>query len=719
MLLALACAFLAPTIAHPEDPPGAAPVAPDVAPSALAAAGQRPLVSDRLGRLLDSPRAENLRALHDLLAAEPHVAGTPGDRRVVDKIAGLMRGWGLEVEVHEIWPMLPRLVDHRVEIMQADGAAPIVLPLKERPLADDPYTLAPDLPPGWNGFSGSGDVTGEVVYVNRGTKADFEQLAALGVDVRGRVAIARYGGNYRGYKARFAERAGAAALLIYTDPADSGYMMGVTYPEGGYANGTHIERGSLVTLAYQGDPLTPGTEATRDATRIDPATADLPSIPVQPLGYDAAREILQRMRGAAVPREWQGGLPLAYRLTGGPGLKVRVTVEQSRAITPTWNVVGAIRGASRPNEAIYIGCHHDAWVYGAADPLSGMISLLEAARSWADAARRGEGPGRTLVFGAWGAEEMGIIGSSEWVEGHRDRLLAGGVAYINLDMASMGPTFGAGASPSLRPMIARAAARVPAAAPNSGQSVLERWLPAGSSEGAPPTMGDMGGGSDHVGFWCHAGVASASFGASGSAGTSYHSIYDTLAWYRKVVGDDYEPALLIARMTISALELLADEAVIPLDAGATLATFASQTRDLRAQALRSRSPAAATDGAPSENRLSALADRADRLAAVARSAMARLAAAPPDGELLDRSNQVILELERAWIHEPGLEGRAWFKNLLAAPDEDSGYASWTIPGLRRAVMRADASELDRAAAACSTALDRVEAALQRLSPGAP
>jgi N-acetylated-alpha-linked acidic dipeptidase len=250
-----------------------------------------------------APTRDSLLATHQLLASEPHIAGTPGDLRNVERIAKAFEAMGLEVERHEFWAYLCRPVSAAVEVMEPEH---VTLLVREKPLAEDAFSGHPEQMIGWNAYSGSGDVTAGVVYANYGTKADFEKLRELGVDPKGKIVVCRYGGNFRGYKARFAQDAGAAGVIIYTDPADSGFAKGITYPEGGFANSTCIERGSIDTLPYPGDPLTPGREATEKAERLDPATIDLPKIPVQPISYGQAQEILQRMTGAGVPEKVAG-----------------------------------------------------------------------------------------------------------------------------------------------------------------------------------------------------------------------------------------------------------------------------------------------------------------------------------------------------------------------------------------------------------------------------
>ncbi len=686
---------------------------------------QRQAYADYEAALNATASPERLMQWHELLACEPHVAGTDGDRRTVERIAAAFEGMGLEVERHEIWVYLCRPVAATLEVIDADGTR-TPLGIKESPIDGDTFTENPELWPGWNAWSGSGDVTAEVVYANYGTKADFEKLAELGIDVRGKVVLARYGGNFRGYKVKFAQAAGAAAVVIFTDPADTGYMKGLMYPEGGYQTETCIQRGGVATLPYSGDPLTPFVEATKDAKRQDPKSVDLPTIPVQPVGWAAAKEILARMKGPAVPQGWQGGLPLPYRLTGGEGgPKVRVHVEQKREIAQTWNILGTLRGEKHPDQMVIVGSHHDAWGFGASDPLAGTIVVLESARCFAEQARAGHRPDRSIVFAAWGAEEFGIIGSVEWVEANRDRLFTSAVAYINLDMASMGPDFGASASPSLRRLIADCARVTPQArAPD--RTVLDAWLARAPDPRIPglPLFGDVGGGSDHVGFLCHTLVPSAGLGAGGSPGTAWHTTRDTLQWYWKVVGPDYEPALMVTRMTNAIAARLACAPMLPLDPARPLVDMRRALMQLTDRSAARGKPSILTPSTSPDGRvvtareLADLDSRAGRIAQRAAAVEARLLAAVARGDLADsqlgQTNRLLMALDRAWIRPQGIPGRPWFRNLQAATDEDSGYAAWVLPALARAIERNDAPELQRALPMYDGVLNAIEGVLDGL-----
>jgi N-acetylated-alpha-linked acidic dipeptidase len=651
--------------------------------SAAPCAATPPDPSGYEARLNAGPSPESLLAWHDLLGSEPHVAGTPGDGRTIERLARAFAAMGLEVQVHEFETLLARPVSASVEIVEP---APMSLAVVEDPVVGDPSSAHPDLDIGWCAYSGSSDVSGEVVYANYATRADFEAMAARGVEVRGRIVIARYGGVFRGLKARLAEEAGAAALVLYTDPDDSGYRKGVPYPEGGWANQDSIQRGSVSALDYPGDALTPMHAASEPGVpRLEPDGVALPRIPVQPLGWGAASAIMSRMQGPGVVESglarWQGGLPFAYRLAGGPGLIMRVAVSQERRLGRSANVVATLRGREEPELKVIVGCHHDAWGCGASDPLAGTIVLLECARSFAQAARLGDRPRRSVVFAAWGAEEFGIVGSVEWCEANREDLSRNALAYLNLDMAAMGPDFAAAGSPSLRRVILEGT-RCVAQAGDPGRAVLDAW--SGRAGVPEPPLGMMGGGSDHVGFSCHLAIPACGLSAGGSPGTAYHSNYDTLTWYRRAVGEDYESALMLTRLTNLIVARLAADAVLPLDLSGYAADAAAHLQELarRAEALGVAADLERLHRVIGES--GAAADRTEgRLRDPAASG--RLSA-----ETLRAVNGILAAAERrCFLHEPGLPGRPWYRNLYAAPDPDSGYGAWALPALRAAIEGRD------------------------------
>ncbi len=672
----------------------AQPTAPDPIRDSIAACFAPARIDAQLAwetKLNAAASPEKLRAWHDALASEPHISGTEGDYKVIDTIAGGFREMGLEVEVQWIWPYLSWPEEARLELV-----APIAKPLTtiEPALAGDPFSQSSRLlHMGWNAYSGSGDITAPVVYANFGTKEDFEKLKSLGIDCAGKIVIARYGGNYRGFKAKFAEEAGAIGLVIYTDPGDSGYAKGLMYPEGGWSTAQQIQRGSLLTLDDKrtGDPLTPGYPATEQAERLNPESLAFPKIPVQPVGWDAAQEILQRMKGAPVPEGWQGGLPFTYRLTGdtggaSDGPRVRLMVKQKREITRTANVVGTLRGAKFPDEKIIIGCHHDAWGFGAADPTCGTILVMEAARCFAELAKQGARPDRSIVFAAWGAEEHGIIGSTEWVEAHRADLEANAISYMNLDMATMGPKFGASAAPVLRRLIVNAARSVPQSG-DPTKTVYDDWLSRAGKDATEPKVGELGGGSDHVPFYSWLGVPSMSVGSGGARGTSYHSIYDNLQWYRMVVTDDYQPAVMLTRVINIVTARQANADVLPLDVGGMVRAMAAHAKSL---------PVSKTEW-PELSRA-----RDSFLESMQRAEQTWVEIGSLQREAMT-SGQASREVRLRVINK-GLidtarlaataEGVTWHRNWWAVPDPDSGYSVVVWPALQEAIDR----RADRAAA---------------------
>jgi N-acetylated-alpha-linked acidic dipeptidase len=448
------------------------------------------------------------------------------------------------------------------------------------------------------------------------------------------------------------------------------------WPDGGWANASCIQRGSINTLPYSGDPLTPGREATEHAERLDPTAVGLPSIPVQPIGWGAAREIVRRMRGAPLfDPSWATGFEGPTLLTGGPDLRVRVAVAHEPAVVRSANVIARLPGRAPDGGLVVVGCHHDAWGFGAADPLAGTIVLMEAARECAAQAKAGRGPARDTLFCAWGAEEFGIVGSTEWVERERAMLQARCVGYINLDMAAMGVNFGASVSPALRGIVADVAKQVPSAVDPS-RSIFE----VGAKDGVL-ALGDLGGGSDHQPFLCHAGVPSIGLSAGGSQGTSYHSNYDTLLWYRRTVGADYAGASMLTRMTVALVDALGSRS-----------PESWRECSAAAIALRACADRLALDAAA---RARALAERFDALAHAiqARAPMDRMGAQA---------------LQQGWLDPAGLPGRPWFRNVFASSDRDSGYGAWVLPGLQAAIADADPM-------AAEAAFDQLDAVVARMT----
>lgn len=606
------------------------------------------------------------------LTKAPHIAGTPENEAVADYMSKVMREAGMEVKIHPYDVYLPN--DPGESVLQIISPEAMTLSQQEGAVEGDPFSTDPRLHKGFNAFSGSGDVTAEVVYANYGTKADFEKLVEMGVDLEGKVVIARYGGNFRGYKAKFAEESGAAALIIYTDPEDSGSGKGGVYPDGPFFNETTIQRGSLLTLDYTGDPLTPFEPALpRDgkvqAKRLDPKDVAFHTIPVSPIGYGAAKEILSRMKGAAVPEAWQGGLPFDYKITGGSDLKVRVMVDQKSDFIRANNVVGTFVGSKYPDEWIILGSHYDAWSFGATDPNSGTAMMLTLAEAIGELVKNGQAPARSILIGHWDAEEQGVIGSTEWVEQYQKELGAKAVTYMNFDGGVSGRNFGVSSAPTLKNLIIEASKEV--AYPDSAKTVFQVW--AGKND--EPKIGNLGGGSDHIAFYMHVGIPSLSGGVGGP--TAYHSNYDNFNYYSKFVDPSFKMGGTVAQV-IGILTLrLANAEVIPYD----VPRYAQDLRghfDNAVKNVKTIAPDFSTfdqvDAAIKKLEVSSKAFETARDAALMTNKLS--------ASQLDKLNKGLLSLEKSWIDPKGMYYGSWYRSLYVSTDPFSGYASWILPGIQ-------------------------------------
>lgn len=606
------------------------------------------------------------------LTKAPHITGTPENEAVKDYMVQVMSDAGMAVKIHPYDVYLP---NHPGEsLLQIIAPVTMTLSQQEGALESDPYSADSRLHKGFNAFSGSGDVTAEVIYANYGTKADFEKLAEMGIDLNGKVVIARYGGNFRGYKAKFAEQYGAAALIIFTDPKDSGSGKGAVYPDGPYFNETTIQRGSLLTLDYTGDPLTPNVPALpRDGKeqvkRLDPKDVAFHTIPVSPIGYGAAKEILSRMTGNNVPESWQGGLPFDYKIQGGDLLKVRVKVEQPVGFIRANNVVGTFEGAQYPDEWLILGSHYDAWSFGATDPNSGTAMMLTLAEAMGEMIKNGQRPARSILIGHWDAEEQGVIGSTEWVEHYREELGAKAVTYMNFDGGVSGRNFGMSSAPTLKKLIIDAAKEVQY--PDSTKSVYEIW----AGKNSEPAIGNLGGGSDHIAFYMHVGIPSLSGGAGGPS--AYHSNYDNFNYYSKFVDPSFKMGGAVAQM-IGVLTLrMANATIIPYD-------VPRYAQDLRlhfssaVKNVKTIQPDFETfdqaDAAIAKLEIASSAYKMALSKAMSEQSLSK--------KTIKRINSGLIDLEKSWIDPKGMYYGEWYKSLYVSNDPFSGYASWILPGIQ-------------------------------------
>ncbi len=652
-------------------------------------------------RLLAIPDTGSARRLTYDLARVPHVAGTPAQAATRDYVIDRMRAWGLETWTKEYTVYLPHPDTVAVWASAGPGARAERLSLREPVVPDDPATHGPQVPP-FNGYTGDGNVAAAVVYVNYGLIEDYQTLDSLGISVRGKIALARYGRSFRGIKAREAERHGAVGLIIYSDPQDDGYARGDVYPRGPMRPWGGIQRGSIMNV--NGDPTTPGYASLPGARRLPEESLPIPRIPVIPLSYRNARRFLERLGGPSVPQAWQGALPFRYHVGPGPArARLHVATERgARAMHAIWNTFGMIRGARYPDEWVIVGAHRDAWGPGAADNVSGTVTVLEVARAFAELARQGLRPARTVIFATWDAEEWGLIGSTEWVEEMEDSLRAHAVAYLNADDVTSGPRFGGGASPSLKPLIRALAQRVPD--PAGRGSVYDAWLARNKGDTAALMLGNLGGGSDFAGFYHHLGIPAGEVGFDGPGGV-YHSMYDSYHWMTTFGDPGYREHQAVARLVTALAARLANDDVLPLD----YAAFGAELTRLVAQldsGIARRGWSVRTQGL--RDALARFTQAARGFAAACDSLAADAGSAARDA----RVNAALMQVERRLTRPEGLVSRPWYKSLQFASDVDNGYATMAFPSVNEAIRYADSATAERELDDLATRLDRARAALE-------
>jgi N-acetylated-alpha-linked acidic dipeptidase len=640
-----------------------------------------------------------------ILTAEPHLAATPEDRKTAEYVAQRFRDAGLDTEIVSYRVLLDQPKEVRVEAFDAAGQLLMTGPTREHvpgdPYQDDPRVVMP-----FNGSSGSGDVTGEAVYANYGRLEDFDQLAAQHIDLHGKIVLCRYGANFRGVKVYLAEQRGAAGVLIYSDPQDDGYFKGDAYPNGPWRPDTSVQRGSVQYIfKYPGDPETPGVASTLDlpdSARVSP-DGNHPHIVSIPLSYRDAAPILQALKGLGVPKGWQGALPFRYHLGGvvdQVGVKVHLVSRQDYQRRIIWDVIGKIPGSEYPSEWVITGNHRDAWVFGAADPSSGTAAMLESVHGIGALLRQGWRPKRTLVFASWDAEEEGLIGSTEWVEEHA-KTLERAVAYFNTDVAVSGPDFTASAVPSLKQFLREVARSVPSPA---GGAVYDHWKNSRSSgnehraSNAPPAaeevhVGDLGSGSDFTPFFQHLGVPSTDISSEGPYGV-YHSAFDNFAWYTQNADPKFAYLQEMARVLGLEALRMADADVLPYDYAAYAAVIESSIAAAKRRA--GDDGLGSLDFAPAQT-------AAAGFAAAAQKAHSRQIAATGD---LAKLNLALRETESALLSPAGLPNRSWYRHVIFAPGEFTGYAAVVIPGVNEAIDARDSNRAAQQLAVLAEALDR-------------
>ena len=654
-------------------------------------------------RLLAVPDTALARTLSHDLSRGPHVAGTAAQTAVRNYVLARTREWGLETWTKGYSVYIPHPDTVGAWLIARPGARPQRLELREPPLAADPTTAGPQTPP-FNAYSGDGDVTGAVVYAGYGLIEDYARLDTLGISVRGKIVLARYGRSFRGIKAREAERRGAAGLILYSDPEEDGYRQGDVYPGGPMRPAGGIQRGSVMN--ENGDPTTPGYPSLPGAPRRVEDSLLIPRMPVIPMSAGNARRLLLALRGPSVPQDWQGALPFRYHVGPGP-VRVRLKVKTergARAMHDIANTFAAVRGARWPDEWIVVGGHLDAWTPGAEDNISGCVTVLQTARAFAELARAGIRPARTVIFATWDAEEWGLIGSTEWVEEMSDSLLAHAAAYINEDGIVSGPNFDGGGSPSLKRLFRDVARVVPD--PSGRGSIYDIAMARQSGDSTPLRLGNLGGGSDFQGFYHHLGIPAGEVAFNGPTGV-YHSMYDSYHWMA-TFGD---PGYLRHRAAAQAVALivwrLANADVLPLDYG----EWGREMRALAAQldsAIARKRWSVSTDTLTSA--LVAFTRAADAVEAL-RAAVSR----PLDPARAARVNHALMQVERRLTRPEGLIGRPWYRSLQFASDIDRGYQTMAFPSINEAIRYGDPAAVARELADVA---GRIAAARQALEDAA-
>jgi N-acetylated-alpha-linked acidic dipeptidase len=657
--------------------------------SAASAARQRAL-EERFRAL---PEPDRIRGYLERMSAEPHAAGSPGSRAVAEYALRLFREWGFDARIETFEALLPYPTHRSLEMV-----APVRFRARliEPPIAEDEDSGDRQQLPAYAAYSAIGDVTAPVVYVNYGMPADYEQLGKLGVDVKGKIVIARYGRVWRGTKGLVAQERGAVGCLLYSDPREDGYFQGPPYPKGPFRPAESVQRGSVLDVpVYPGDPLTPGWASEAGAKRLplgDAAT--ILKIPVLPVSYADAAPILDRLEGQVVPEAWRGALPLTYMTGPGPAV-VRLKVEFDWTSKELYNVIATLPGALNPDEWVLYGNHHDAWVNGAHDPGSGAAALLETARAVGELRRGGWRPKRTVVFALWDAEEFGLVGSTEWVEKHAGELDRRVVAYLNTDSNGAG-AFRLGAAPVLEAVLREALEHVEHPESRTPLARIEQIAALGAS-------------SDHVAFYHRLGIPSVNASFSGSsAGGTYHSIYDSFRWYSRYQDPEFAYGRALSRAMGTLILRLSEAELLPFEYSSMVRAgvrWMDETRRLAGGKL---------DFEPMLAELRELREASERYEVeLKEGAWARVEAAK-----LQAVNAALMRSERELAREPGLPGRTWYRHRLVAPGRYTGYSAETLPGVRAAIaerrMDGAAREVGAVVAALRGMRERVEEATRLL-----
>ncbi len=681
------------------------------------------------------------------MAAEPNHVGSPHDKLNAEYTLQRFKDWGWDAKIETVKVLYPTPLKVSLDLF---GKQSFKATLTERPVPGDATSSrTKDQLPAYVAFQGDGDVTAPLVYVNYGMPDDYKALQRMGVDVKGKIVIARYGQGWRGLKPQLAQEAGAVGCIIYSDPRDDGFSTDDVYPKGAARPAQGFQRGSVAVMPlYPGDPLTPGYGATDDAKRIDRKDAPtILKIPVLPISYGDAQKFLSALEGRVVPANWRGSLPITYHVGGTNAAKAHLVVKSEWSLKPAYNVVATMKGSEYPDQWILRGNHHDGWVFGASDPISGHIAMMAEAKAIGELAKTGWKPKRTLVYLSWDAEEPMLLGSTEWAETHEAELKEKALIYINSDGNGRG-FFGAEGSHSLQNWVGKVAADVTdpqtgvtvdkraraAAMAEPGATDRARAVAKAAADGKDMPLDPLGSGSDYSSFLQHLGLAALNvgYGGEGSSGGVYHSAYDTYEHHSTFVDPGFAYGAALAK-TAGRLVLRLSETDLPVqrygDFADTVSTYVDEVvklADGKREAQTAQSKAISADAfklsddptlssgppvvlkpvpyfnfAPMQNALVRLKASAKAYDEALKEKGAGLPA-ETKGKLVALAGKT----EQALLMEPGLPGgRGWYKNMIYAPGRLTGYGAKTLPGVREAIEDERWEDVDTYAALIGKALN--------------
>lgn len=664
-------------------------------------------------------QTQSVDAMIKKLSARPHHLGSAYDADNAKFLLQQYREWGYEARIDTFYALF---ATPKTRALEGTGGLKFKAALQEPALKEDATTnQTSEQLPGYNCYSADGDVTGELVYVNQGVPADYEELDELGISVKGKIVIARYGGSWRGIKPRLAQEHGAIGCIIYSDPKDDGYYQGDVYPKGPFRNENGVQRGSVMDIPlYPGDPLTPGYAHTKNAKQLDRKdVTNLLKIPVLPISYQDAKPFLAALNGPVAPARWRGALPFTYHIGPGP-VNAHLKLEFNWEVKPVYDVIAVLKGSKYPDQWVIRGNHYDAWVNGADDPISGQAAMLEEAKAIGELAKQGVKPKRTIIYCSWDGEEEGLLGSTEWAEANAAELQQKTVAYINTDATGRGFLFVGGSHP-LEPFVNEVAGDV--TDPETGVSILQRHrekriVDAGNAEEKKKLMArsDMkiealGSGSDFSPFLQHLGINAIDVAFGGeSDGGEYHSVYDSYDMFKRFKDPGFVYEVVLAKTAGRLTMRLANADVLPVNFHSFFTTVLSYTEEITKELDKMRTstdventlikdkylqhvhdpaktynaPAAKEavphlDFSPLENALQALGKSSDEYQKLAKTAT-RL----PDADI-EKLNVLTYQAERKLLSDEGVPQRTWYKHAIYAPGYYTGYGVKTLPGIREAI----------------------------------